>query len=117
MEGTELARFRVEAELARHTRGWSVRRLAQEAELNPGAVSRFLRGKGPRPEATTVLKIARALGMATGSLSDATLPPTPVTTQVTTRPPPSELQSASEDYIAGFRAGVAWANARKPPAS
>jgi transcriptional regulator with XRE-family HTH domain len=49
--------------LLRTKKGWTQEVLADKADLNVGTVSRLERGTGPLPEATTVAKLATALGV------------------------------------------------------
>lgn len=54
--------------LLRTKKGWTQRDLAANAKVNVGTVSRLERGSGPLPEATTVVKLATALGVAPEAL-------------------------------------------------
>jgi transcriptional regulator with XRE-family HTH domain len=49
--------------LLRTRKGWTQEDLADKADLNVGTVSRLERGVGPLPKATTVAKLATALGV------------------------------------------------------
>jgi transcriptional regulator with XRE-family HTH domain len=50
--------------LLRTKKGWTQQDLATNAKVNVGTVSGLERGSGPLPKATTVVKLATALGVA-----------------------------------------------------
>jgi len=53
----------------RLSRGWTQERLAEEAELNSVQVSHIERGAN-EPKLTTIIRLARALGVKAGKLLD-----------------------------------------------
>ena len=101
MDGTQLAQFRATVERQLKERAWSGRTLALKAGLNPGTISKFLRGVGPRPEAQTILGIASALDLVVGGPVSETAAgaPTPTANVPSTRGP------AGRDYANGYRDG------------
>jgi len=63
----DLARFARRLREARHDRGWSQERLADESGLHWTAVSKIERGER-EPRLGTIMRLARALRMSAGDL-------------------------------------------------
>jgi DNA-binding Xre family transcriptional regulator len=51
-------------------RGWSARRLAEEAGLDEKTVRKILAGRATRVDLNTIARLSRALGVGPGSLWD-----------------------------------------------